>query len=284
MTVIPIASEAEESAIRLPHLNSVRLFAFLLALSLSLAAAAQQPNPQAEQEMLRLLNLARARAGLTSLKLDPKLQQAARDHSQKMAEQHKLSHELGNEPGFARRLENAGAQFSNAGENVAFNQSAGAAHESLMHSPPHRANILSSKFNSVGIGVVQQGENLWVTQDFAREYEKLTDQQARDRVFAALQQARKDAKLSSLKLVTEPRLQTIACRMAHDGRLATRDVLALPGVHNAVAYTDTDLASLPSSARKLAGNSSITRVAVAACFASSAKYPSGMYWGVIAAY
>ncbi|MGH9524845.1 MAG: CAP domain-containing protein [Terriglobales bacterium] len=260
------------------------MVAFILVLAWAAAGAAQQVDSKAEQEMLKLLNLERARQGLMSLKLDPKLQEAARQHSQLMAAKRQLAHEIGDEPAFSRRLESAGAQFSSAGENVVLNQSAESANQALMQSPPHRANILSTKFNSVGIGVVRAGEDLWVTEDFAREYEKITEQQARDRVFAAFQDARREAKAPAVKLVKEPRLQTIACRMAHDGQLATRDVLALPNVHTAVAYTESDISALPSSARKLAGDFAVGRIAIGACFASSTKYPSGMYWVVIAGY
>lgn len=257
----------------------------LIALfSLTLTAAAQQADSQAEQQIFKLLNLARAREGLTSLKLDTKLQDAARQHSQLMAEKNQLLHQVGGEPEFSRRLENAGAQFSSSGENVAFNQTADAAHDALMESPPHRANILNTKFNSVGIGVVSKGGNLWVTEDFAREFEKLTEQQAGDHAFAAFQQARRDAGGPAVKLVREPRLQTIACRMAQDGDLATGAALALPGVRRVVAYSGSDVADLPSNAHKLASDFAIGRIAVAACFGSSKKYPAGMYWVVITGY
>lgn len=260
------------------------LFIALLLFSFVPGAGAQQVDAQAEQKILNLLNMARARQGLTSLKLDPKLQEAARAHSQLMAQKNNLSHQIGDEPVFSRRLENAGARFSTAGENVAFDQTAEGAHQTLMNSPPHRANILNPKFNAVGIGAVRSGENLWVTEDFAREYEKLSAQQARDRVFAAFQQARRDAGGPAVKFINEPHLQTIACNMANSGQLAVRDVLSLPGVVTATAYSDSDLASLPSTAHKLAANPGVHRIAVGACFGSSAKYPSGMYWVAIAGY
>lgn len=259
-------------------LITIALFSF------ALSGAAQQVDSQAEQQIFKLLNLARAREGLTSLKFDTKLQDAARQHSRIMAETNKLLHQVGDEPEFSRRLASAGAQFSSSGENVAFNQTADAAHEALMESPPHRANILNTKFNSVGIGVVSKGGNLWVTEDFAREFEKMTEQQAGDRAFAAFQQARHDARGPAVRLVKEPKLQAIACRMAKDGNLETSAALALPGVHHVVAFSGNDVADLPSNARKLAGDSTIGRIAVTACFGSSAKYPAGMYWVVIAGY
>jgi hypothetical protein len=262
----------------------VKTFAIALVTFVALSAAAQQADSQAEQQIFKLLNLARAREGLTSLKLDPKLQDAARQHSRLMAEKNQLSHQIGDEPAFTRRMVDAGAQFSTAGENVAFNHTAEAANEALLKSPPHRANILSDRFNSVGIGVVRKGESLWVTEDFARQFEKLSEQQARDRVFAAFQQARRDAGGPPVKFVKELRLQAVVCRMAQTGDLSTRDALAIPGVHNVAAFTDGDLSKLPTSARKLAADFDISQIAVGACFSASAKYPSGMYWAVIAAY
>ena len=53
------------------------------------------------------------------------------------------------------------------GENIALNGDIASAHALLMDSPGHRANILATHFNSVGIGVVERGDLLYVTEDFA---------------------------------------------------------------------------------------------------------------------
>jgi hypothetical protein len=201
-----------------------------------------------------------------------------------MADAHQLSHEFGAEPRFDRRLALAGAAFDTSGENVAFNQTADGAHRGLMASPPHRKNILNPEFNAVGIGVVRTGNDIWVTQDFAREFEQQSPQEARNQVIAAFEHARQQANLPPASIAEEPRLQTLACRMAKQGELDTKTPLGWSTIRTATAYTETDLSHLASTAIKLATDPSVHRIAVGVCFAKSAKYEAGMNWIAIAAY
>jgi hypothetical protein len=45
-----------------------------------------------------------------------------------------------------------------------------------------------------------------------------------------------------------------------------------------VVYTEADPAKLAANAVKMAHDTSITRVAVGACFAGSEQYPAGVWW------
>ena len=265
----------------------MRLFLIAVVFVAVLSWAQNTPpgvDPAAEQEIFRLVNLERARAGLSSLRWDVSLQKAARAHSRIMADAHQLSHEFGAEPSFDKRLALAGASFNLSGENVAFNQTADGAHRGLMNSPPHRKNILNPEFNSIGIGVVRAGEDIWVTQDFAREFPQQSPLEARNQVVAAFQQARRDAHLQPVTVTDEPRLQTLACRMAKQGELDTRTPLAWSTIRSTTAYTASDLAHLPSTAMKLATDPTVQRISVAVCFGKNSKYESGMNWVSIAAY
>ncbi len=265
---------------------TVRLCAivFLLFSCISFAQTTPAIDSDAEKEILQLVNLERARAGLKSLREDPALQKAARAHSRIMAGAHQLSHEVGAEPRFDKRLALAGASFDLSGENIAFNQTAEGAHRGLMNSPPHRKNILNPEFDAVGIGVVRVGENIWVTQDFARQFDVQSPQEARNQVIATFQQARRKANMQPVAVSDEPRLQTLACRMAKQGALDTQTPLTWPTVRTATAYTESDLSKLPSSAMKMATDPNVQRISVGACFGKSAKYESGMNWVVIVAY
>ena len=264
----------------------MRFFAIVLTF-FSLLSIAQSPagvDSEAEQEILRLLNLERARAGLTSVRSDPALQSAARHHSRVMADAHQLSHEFGAEPRFDKRLALAGASFDVSGENVSFNQTAEGAHQGLMNSPPHRKNILDPKFNAVGIGVVRSGNNIWVTEDFAREFEPRTPLEARNQVIAAFQQARRNAHLATVRVSEEPRLQTLTCQMAKQGQLDTRTPLGWFTARSATSYTEPDLSHLPSSALKLATNPTVNHISIGVCFGKDEKYPAGMNWVTIIVY
>lgn len=266
----------------------MRFIALLLLLAISGVAQKPKPSPaidsDAEQEILRLVNLERAKAGLKSLRGDPALQKAARKHSRIMADAGQLSHEFGAEPAFHRRMALEGAAFSASGENVAYNQSAENAHKGLMNSPPHRANILNPEYNTVGIGVIRSGDDIWVTQDFAHEFQNQTEQEARNTVFAAFQEARRVSKLQPVSLAEEPRLQTLACRMAKAGELDTKTPLSWSTIHSSTAYTTADLSQLPGTALKMASNPNLQRISVGVCFGKSSKYEAGMNWVSIAAY
>ncbi len=55
------------------------------------------------------------------------------------------------------RMEAAGIIFKVAGENLAYAATVDLAHNGLMRSPGHRANILEVDFGTVGIGVIDGG-------------------------------------------------------------------------------------------------------------------------------
>ncbi|MEO5953203.1 MAG: CAP domain-containing protein, partial [Chloroflexia bacterium] len=56
-----------------------------------------------------------------------------------------------------QRMDTAGITYRTAGENLALAPSLDIAHEGLMNSPGHRANILNADFGRVGIGVLDGG-------------------------------------------------------------------------------------------------------------------------------
>ena len=55
------------------------------------------------------------------------------------------------------RMESYGINYGFAGENLALAPSASLAHQGLMNSQGHRANILSPNYKKVGIGIVDGG-------------------------------------------------------------------------------------------------------------------------------
>src|SRR5271166_2541235 len=127
-------------------------------------------DADAEAELVSLTNQARAQNGLPPLTVDPRLTQAARQHSERMAQQSLISHQLEGEPPLLARISNEGLPSDGVSENVAFgNQGVVAAHEGLMHSPPHRRAILDPHYDVIGIGVFRQGDYLYITEDFARK-------------------------------------------------------------------------------------------------------------------
>jgi hypothetical protein len=256
----------------------------VLCLLLGGLAAGQQFDSQAERQLVQMLNQERARAGLPSVKVDDRLTQAARAHSSLMAQADQLTHQLAGEPTLPKRLAATHLRFNNDAENVAYNYSVQAAHDGLMRSPPHRANILSPKYNTVGVGVVRSGDRLWVTQDFAYRLEEYTRDEAEDAIIAAFERERRHADDRPAPVVRQPELRRMACAMAKQGQLDTRTLLGLPDVQAAVVFTESDPTKLPSDAVKMAHDRDVKRFAIGACFADGEKYPSGAWWVVMCFY
>jgi uncharacterized protein YkwD len=136
--------------------------------TLSFRVASPRIDAHAETQMLDLLNRARAENGLESLTLDPTIREVARAYSTTMFQQGVFAHvdQAGATP--FDRMRAGGVSFRAAGENLALAPTVRIAHDGLMNSPGHRANILSPRFRRVGIGVADGGmHGKMFTQNFA---------------------------------------------------------------------------------------------------------------------
>jgi hypothetical protein len=132
----------------------------------SVARGAAQGSAPA-QVLFASANHARAERGLAPLKWSSTLAEAAQQHARRMAAENTLSHQLPGEPGMAERASHAGARFSSLAENVAEGPSAESLHQQWMKSPPHRANLLDPRLDSVGIAVAERGGVLFAVEDFS---------------------------------------------------------------------------------------------------------------------
>lgn len=122
----------------------------------------------AEAEMLALVNAERERAGLAPLEADERLATVGRTHSTEMFQLGYFAHESPVSGELVDRLEAAGLSWLVTGENLALAPDVAEAHDGLMGSPGHRANILNPAFTRVGIGVIASPANgVMVTQVFA---------------------------------------------------------------------------------------------------------------------
>jgi uncharacterized YkwD family protein len=111
-----------------------------------------------ERQMLELVNAARQQAGLSPLAADLQLTEVARLKSKDMVVNNYFDHESPTYGSPFEMMQQFGVTYSSAGENIACNQSVQAAHQALMNSPGHRANILKPTFTHIGIGIVDGGK------------------------------------------------------------------------------------------------------------------------------
>ncbi|HUV47660.1 MAG TPA: CAP domain-containing protein [Actinomycetes bacterium] len=132
----------------------------IVAMSLALIAlpgvAHAGPN---EGTIFSAVNSARSSAGLRPYAYAGDLAAAARRQAERMAASGELYHNpnLGSEVG----------GWSRIGENVAFAGDWRGAHQVLMNSPDHRAQILDSGYTQMGVGTaVGKDGTLWVAEVF----------------------------------------------------------------------------------------------------------------------
>lgn len=110
-----------------------------------------------EREMVELVNRERVKTGLEELVFDSKLRDIGRGHSADMFKRGYFSHYSPEGETVADRAAKAGVDFLVIGENLAFAPSLESAHRGLMNSEGHRANILSTDYHKIGIGVMDGG-------------------------------------------------------------------------------------------------------------------------------
>jgi len=128
----------------------------LSGLAMAEPAGATQAD---EQLFVSKLNDLRASRGLPRLSVDVRLTDVARQWSARMASAKEMSHN----PNLAAQ---SPRDWQKLGENVGYGPSVSSLHDALVNSPPHLANMVDSKFNAVGLGVVISGSTIWVTQVF----------------------------------------------------------------------------------------------------------------------
>ena len=128
-----------------------------------------------ETAIFNKVNEERAKAGVTALTYNTTMQKYARIKSKDMGDNNYFSHEDLNGNLITTQMKNDGVSYKAWGENIAYiggNVSADALAEQFMtkwmNSSGHRANILSTNFSSIGVGVYKIGNKVYATQEFYR--------------------------------------------------------------------------------------------------------------------
>jgi uncharacterized protein YkwD len=135
--------------------------------SLPFTVENSRPRPDLEKQMLDLVNKERVANGLNPLAPDPELTEVARKHSADMFARGYFAHDTPEGLSPFDRMKQANVRFTTAGENLALAPTIPVAHNGLMNSPGHRANILRREFGRVGIGVMDGGmRGLMISQEF----------------------------------------------------------------------------------------------------------------------
>jgi hypothetical protein len=197
-----------------------------------------------------------------------------------MAQKGQLSHQFAGEPDLAGRLAPQ-LRLDQAGENVVYDVTVEGAHEAFMGSAPHRTNVLNGAFDSVGIGIVENGGVIYVVEDFAHRVPEMKDDDAAERVAERFSMYRQTVGRANLPHVGNERLQQMACSMAQHEALDGKAPFSLPRARFAASYATVDPNQLPANVASLAALNGIGHFSVGACYARTPKYPTGLYWVTI---
>lgn len=111
-----------------------------------------------ERQVVELVNVQRARNGLQPLSLDAELCRFARVKSQDMHDNRYFDHTSPTYGSPFDMMRQFGITYASAGENIAMGYSTPeAVVNAWMNSSGHRANILSTKYTTLGVGFVSNG-------------------------------------------------------------------------------------------------------------------------------
>jgi len=257
------------------------LFYCAFVFSLTVAGADQvgpSPSP-AEKRIFEELNQERVTHGLRALEWNEHAADAARTHARLLAENGRLSHQFLGEAALPERLGTTGARFTIAAENVARTEFIEDAHLALMASSGHRANILNTGYNAVGIGVVEDKGRVYVTQDFILLVPEYSESQFSSAFAEAFNLARKSKGIRALETRHDALFHELACTTDGDAiKLADK----LSSVKAVVVFTSSNPHHLPEQMILRAANADFHRMNYGVCFRPDQEHGYANFWVVAA--
>ena len=130
--------------------------------------------------------------------------------------------------------------------------SADTIHEEWMHSPGHRANLLSPDVDRVGIAVVAAHGSLYAVADYSRGVEQLNASQVEARVAALIH-------ASGVAILRDPSAARAACETDEGMPRAE------PVAHFVMRWQDADLTVLPQALAERLASGKYRQAAVGSC-------------------
>jgi uncharacterized protein YkwD len=157
LKVTAASAEDPSMAPRTPTPTKRRLVIVSLIASLSLLTACLG---SAQSQVLSELNNDRTALRLKALPTQADAQRKAQAWAEKLARENKLYH--------SKLSDGIGVRWCSLGENVGYGPSVPAIQDAYMKSPGHKANIVSTKWNGVGVGYAKNGNRVYTVQVFIK--------------------------------------------------------------------------------------------------------------------
>jgi uncharacterized protein YkwD len=234
----------------------------------------------------------RASRGLPALQRDSELDTVAEQHCREMARLKSFAHVLPSDGSLTDRLRVAGYSYRSAGENIGLSEDVATAHEAIVGSPAHLANLLDPRHRLIGLGqfrgpTAEGSEGLYLTEvlvapivgsaDPAGEVVKLLAAERRKR---GLPELSRDAALDQVA-GNEVRAAASAGVLKLQGDAAGKALEKIPDLRSAVAELYVGSAPDEAATSKNLGDARWRRLGVGAIYSSSRAYGAGRLWIVL---
>jgi len=234
----------------------------------------------------------RASRGLRALRRDPELDEVAEGHCREMARLKTFAHVLPSDGALGDRLRARGYAYASAAENIGLSEEAASAHEAIVGSPAHLANLLDPRHRRLGLGQFRGptpdgGEGVYLTEVFAAPIVSTPDPAAE--VARLVSAERRKRGLPAL--ARDAALDQVAAREV--AAAASFGVLKLPDdpagsaleqrgdLRSAVAEIFVGTAPEDAVRSRNLAEASWKRLGVGAIYASSKTYGAGRLWVVL---
>ena len=135
------------------------VLATALLLVLAPARAASADSASDESRVLSLIQQTRSSVGSPALRVDASLTSAARSWAAKMAREGNISHNAG---------VGSYVSASKLSENVGMGSTIDIVHQGFLNSAGHRANMVDTGVNAVGVGIAWANGYIYIVQDYAK--------------------------------------------------------------------------------------------------------------------
>lgn len=129
----------------------------VVAATILLLAGCLSPS---QSEVQSELNADRQAYGRRSLSIQSDAQAKAQAWAERLARENRLYH--------SNLSDGINTRWCSLGENVGYGASAAAIQDAYMRSSGHRANILSTTWNGVGVGYAKNGSRVYTVQVFIK--------------------------------------------------------------------------------------------------------------------
>ncbi len=236
------------------------LFSLLPALSYG-----GEADTNAEAQLFYLINIERERNGLGLLKLSAEISELSRQHSFEMMNTGRIEHVNGAGLGPDARICYGNIFALKVGENLARHVSVKDAHKAILESENHRQTMLDPDFTEIGIGVVRDGESLFITENFILPMELFSRSDATGILLQILNEHRKRNRLPSLKYLDyyEPLLKDNPPLIDSALQILNSDISGhCCGNCLVVSYTTSSIRELPRELAGFAQDSAYTGVGI----------------------